>query len=297
MRSKSPNHSLTYDELNKAANRVARSILALIGEAEEPVALLFEHGPFVIVGILGILKAGKIYVSLDPALPHTRAAQMLEDSQAKLLITDTTHFSRAQELVSGKQKVLKCDDVDGSVPKENLNRSLSPEMSALILYTSGSTGLPKGVLLNHRHILVEIRTYTNDVRICSEDRLALCQSRSFALSLRNLYGALLNGATLFPYDLAREGVASLAGWIEAHRITILHLPATAFRGFLEDVEPNVMFSELRVLRLGAEPINSEDIKLFRRHFSPDCVLLHAIGPRGLSRVKSGVDEYWRFDFC
>jgi non-ribosomal peptide synthetase component F len=80
---KTPNHSLTYDELNKAANRVARSILALIGEAEEPVALLVQHGPFVIVGILAILKAGKTYVSLHPALPDARAAQMLEDSQAK----------------------------------------------------------------------------------------------------------------------------------------------------------------------------------------------------------------------
>ena len=282
---KTHHHTLTYDELNKAANRIARAILARVGEGEEPVALLLEHGAFIIAAILGILKAGKIYVSLDPALPHTRAARMLEDSQAKLLLTDTKHLLQGQQLVCGDQKFLNCDDVDASVASGNLDRPLSPETRALILYTSGSTGRPKGVLHNHRHILVEMRTYTNDVRICPEDRLALCQSCSFALSLRNLYGALLNGATLFPYDLATEGVASLADWLVTHQISILHLPGTTFRGFLEDVAPDTVFPALRVLRLGAEPINSEDIKLFRRHFSPDCVLLHAIGPSETGTIR------------
>ena len=282
---KTNNHALTYDELNKAANRVARAILAGVGEGEEPVALLFEHGVFIIAAILGILKAGKIYVSVDPAFPHTRAAHMLEDSQAKLLLTDTKHLFQAQQLARGVQKILNCDDLDTSIATGNLNRPVSAETCALILYTSGSTGRPKGVLHNHRHILVEMRTYTNDVRICPEDRLALCQSCSFALSIRNLYGAVLNGATLFPYDLATEGVTSLAEWIRTNQITILHIPATTFRGFLDGVAADTTFPALRVLRLGAEPINSGDVKLFQRHFSSLCVLLHAIGPSETGTIR------------
>jgi len=282
---KTHHHSLTYDELNKAANRIARAILACAGEGQEPVALLFEHGASIVAAILGILKAGKIYVSLDPAFPQTRAGRMLEDSQAKLLLTNTKHLFQGQQLVCGGQYILNCDDVDDSMGSGNLDRRLSSETGALILYTSGSTGHPKGVLHNHRHILVEMRNYTNDVRICLEDKLALCQSCSFALSLRNLYGALLNGATLFPYDLATEGVASLADWLVTNQISILHLPGTAFRGFLADAAPDTVFSALRVLRLGAEPINSEDVKLFHRHFSSNCVLLHAIGPSETGTIR------------
>ena len=73
---KTHHHNLTYDELNKAANRIARAILARAGEGQEPVALLFEHGASIVAAILGILKAGKIYVSLDPAFPQTRAGRI-----------------------------------------------------------------------------------------------------------------------------------------------------------------------------------------------------------------------------
>ena len=295
---KTKNHALTYDELNKAANRVARAILARVGESEEPVALLVEHGVLIVAAILGILKAGKIYVSLDPAFPHTRAAHMLEDSQAKLLLTDTKHLFQAEQLARRGQKILNCDDIDTSLATENLNRPVSPETCALILYTSGSTGRPKGVLHNHRHILVEMRTYTNDVRICPDDRLALCQSCSFALSIRNLYGALLNGATLFPYDLAAEGVTSLAEWMRTREITILHIPATTFRGFLDGVAADAMFPALRVLHLGAEPINSQDVNLFQRHFSSHCILLHAIGPSETGTIRRHfITHEWHSSDC
>ena len=271
-------HALTYDELNKAANRVARAILARLGEGEEPVALFFEHGAFIIAAILGILKAGKIYVSLDPALPQMATAYMLEDSQAKLLLTYTKHLSQARRLAQGGQQILNCDDVDTSIATGNLDRPIFPETCALILYTSGSTGRAKGVLHNHRNVLVETRNYTNDLRISPEDRLALCHSCTFANSVRNIYGALLNGATLFPYDLASEGFTALAEWMHTNRITILHTLATTFRRFLDTVAPDATFPELRILRLGGEPINREDVKRFQRHFSPHCVLVHAIGP-------------------
>jgi amino acid adenylation domain-containing protein len=278
---------VTYIELNQISNRIARAIMEHVGNGEEPIALLLEHGADLIAAIMGILKAGKIYVSVDPAFPDTRAAYMLGDSGAKLLVTNKQNLSQAQRLTQtqGGQEILNCDDIDPSTDSENLGLPISPDTRALILYTSGSTGNPKGVLHNHRNILVETKTYTNDVRICPEDRLALCQSCSFALSIRNLYGALLNGATLFLYDLAREGVASLAGWLHTKQITMLHLPATTFRGFLNDVAVDAMFPALRVLRLGAEPINSEDILLFQRHFASHCVLLHAIGPSETGTIR------------
>jgi amino acid adenylation domain-containing protein len=269
---------LTYAELNQVANRIARAVLARLGEGEEPVALLLEEGAFIIAAILGILKAGKIYVPLDPAFPHARMEYMLENSEARLLLTNGKHLFQAHRVALAGQKILDCDDVDVNIAAGNLDRPISAEAGAVILYTSGSTGRPKGVLHSHRNILVETRNYTNDVRICPEDRLSQCHSCSFVNSIRNIYGALLNGAALFPYDLAAEGVALLAKWIRTHRITIFHTLPTMFRRLFDTVAPDAAFPALRILRIGGEPINNNDVKLFQRYFSPHCMLMHVIGP-------------------
>jgi amino acid adenylation domain-containing protein len=267
----------TYTELNQVANRIARAILAHLGEGEMPVALLFEQGAFIIAAILGVLKAGKIYVPLDPTDPYTRMESMLEDSQAKLLLTNTKHLPQAHRLAQGERQILNCDDVDPNIGDGNLDRLLSPETRAFILYTSGSAGRPKGVIHNHRNILVDARNYTNYARLCPEDRLTLWHPCSYANSVRNMYGALLNGATLFPYDVAAEGFAPLAGWIRAHGITVINTLPTTFRSFCQTLAPDAAFPTVRILRLGGEAINSDDVKRFQRHFSPHCVLLHAMG--------------------
>lgn len=268
----------TYTELNQVANRIARAILSHLGEGEEPVALLFEHGAFLIAVILGVLKAGKIYMSLDPADPHTRMGSMLEDCQAKLLLTNTKHLSRARQFAQGGQQILDCDDVDANVAAGNLDRSISPEACALMLYTSGTTGRPKGVVHSHRNILVEARNYTNYARLGPEDRFTLWHACSYTNSIRNMYGALLNGATLCTYDLATEGFSPLAEWMRTHRITVIHTLPTTFRCFCQTLAPDATFPALRILRLGGESINRDDVKRYQRHFSPHCLLMHAIGP-------------------
>ena len=90
---KSRSHVLTYGELEQAANRLAQAILDRRGERVEPVALLFEKGAPLIVSILGALKAGKIFMPLNPAFPPARLRYMLDDSQAGLLVTHNTHLS------------------------------------------------------------------------------------------------------------------------------------------------------------------------------------------------------------
>ena len=269
---------LTYAELNRAANRIARIILARLGKSEETVALLFQPGTSIIKAILGVLKAGKIYVALDPAYPFARTTYMLEDCEAKLILTDSKHLSLANQLAQRRQEIVDCGDIEVGVDAENLDFSVRGNAPAFILYTSGSTGNPKGVLHNHRNVLVEVRNYTNDVRICPEDRLSVWHSFSYANSIRNLYGALLNGAAVFPYDLPNQGLMPLADWIWNNEITMIHTLATTFRAFVDTLGADAKFPSLRVLRLGGEPINKNDISSFQRHFEPHCVLMHVMGP-------------------
>jgi non-ribosomal peptide synthetase component F len=95
---KTRRHSLTYAELNGAANRAAHAILAHRAKGEKPVAFLLGHDVSLISAILGALKAGKMCVVLDPSLPRARIAYILEDSQAALLVTDSKHLASAREL-------------------------------------------------------------------------------------------------------------------------------------------------------------------------------------------------------
>jgi len=200
---------LTYRELNQAANRIAQILLARLESGETTVALLFQPGTAIVVAILGVLKAGKIYVALDPSYPQPRTAYMLEDCEATLLLTDTRHVTLANRVAQGGQAVLNCDDIDSSTAVANPNCAVGGDTAAFLLYTSGSTGNPKGVLHNHRNVLVEVRNYTSDVGIGPDDRLAVWHSFSFANSIRNLYGALMNGAAVFPYDLPGRGLMPL----------------------------------------------------------------------------------------
>ena len=101
------NRTLTYQELNHAANRVAHAILAQRGETQEPIALLMEHDSPLIVAIVGVLKAGKICVVLDPSFPKARSAFLMEDSQAGLLITDSKNLSLAKEYARDRCPIRK----------------------------------------------------------------------------------------------------------------------------------------------------------------------------------------------
>ena len=147
-----------------------------------------------------------------------------------------------------------------------------------MLYTSGTTGRPKGVVHSHRNVLVEARNYTNYARLSPGDRFTLWHSCSYTNSVRNLYAALLNGAGLFVYDLVNEGFAALAEWMLRHRITVIHTLPTTFRSFCHTLKPDAVFPALRILRLGGESINRDDVRQYQRRFAPACLLIHAIGP-------------------
>jgi len=170
---KTKGQQLTYEELNYAANRVARAILAQRGPRQEPIALLFDHDARIIPAVLGVLKAGKIYVPLDPSYPEARAAGILEDSQAELMLTDNKNYFIGQELARHVRHIINVDELDPHLSTENLSLSIPPDTLAFIVYTSGSTGQPKGVIQDHRNALHNAMRVANGLHICSADRTTL----------------------------------------------------------------------------------------------------------------------------
>ncbi|MBV9774815.1 MAG: amino acid adenylation domain-containing protein, partial [Gemmatimonadetes bacterium] len=221
---------LTYAELDRAVEGVARAILRARPAGPERVALLFEHDAAMIVGILGVLRAGKTYVPIDPLYPRERSAYVLEDSGAAALVTNRTNLELARELAGGRIPLVDVEDAaaEFDLPAAAA-QALSPEEPAYILYTSGSTGQPKGVVQSHRNVLHFIRVYTNNLRIGSDDRLTLFSSYTFDAAVMAIYGALLNGAALFPFDWREEAAAGVAGWMRREGITLYHSTPTVFR--------------------------------------------------------------------
>jgi len=282
---KTMTHMLTYDELNRLSNRIAQAILPRCGEGNEPIALVLENDAPMIAAILGVLKTGKLYVPLDPLLPRTRATYILEDSQAGLIVTNNKNLLLVNELAKKALPVISIDDLDNSLSAEPLDLSISPDTLAWMLYTSGSTGQPKGVIQNHRNVLHFVMNYTNGFHLCSEDRLTVLSSFSANAGNHDIFTALLNGASLYPLDIKEVGVGRLADWLVQHEITIYHSVPTVFRHFLESLAEETKFPDLRVIRFGGEPASKRDVELYKKYFGQDCILVNRLGSTETGTVR------------
>lgn len=268
-----PGQSLTYSELDRLSNRIAQKILDISGTDSEPVAILLDQGAMAVAAILGVLKAGKFYVPVEPSHPPSRTSAMLADLGAKLILTAREYRTLAEQL--GRQfELVVLDDLDRSLPSDNPKVAIGPDHLAYIFYTSGSTGKPKGVFDNHRNVLHNVLRYTNTLHIASTDRLSLLQSCSFSGTVSSLFGALLNGGTICPFNIRGSGPSDLAQWVNDQEITIYHSVPALFRSFLDG---DRYFPTVRLVRLEGDRASKIDFELFRQYFSPDCILVNGLG--------------------
>jgi amino acid adenylation domain-containing protein len=271
---KTTRDALTYAQLDALANRISHLILATRGSGNEPVALLFGQSALLVASIVGSLKAGKIYVPLDPLSSTPRNTAIMADSAAAVILTDTTHLDYAHEFAPSDVSLLNVDAMENVKSDEHPGLDLPSDLLAYLFYTSGSTGKPKGLADTHRNVLHNIMRYTNSLHICSDDRLTLLQSASFSGSVSSLFCALLNGATSFPFSLQLEGPDRMASWVSQEGITIYHSVPSIFRLLATGKHS---YPALRIIRLEGDQASPRDIELYKAFFPDTCTLVNGLG--------------------
>lgn len=185
---------LSYGELNRRANRLARYLVKLGVSPEVRIALCVERGPEMVIGLLGVLKSGGAYVPMDPGYPEDRLAYMLEDSHAQIVLTQRRVVERLPESVPA---LVRLDGDWERVAREgafNLEAAASQDNLAYVIYTSGSTGRPKGVGIERRGLANFVTAMSRQVGPSSGDVLLAVTSLSFDISMLEIFLPLVTGA-------------------------------------------------------------------------------------------------------
>ena len=272
---------LTYAQLDAATNRLARAIEAAVPDGRDTVGLVIGHGLSAAVAMLATLKAGKAFVPIDPRFPVERLSFMLLDSEPGVLLMDARHRDSVGRLAGPDVPIIDIDAPNDTHSHHALGGAISPEEMAGLVYTSGSTGRPKGVPITHRHMLSWVANWTNTIHICPQDRVSLLASGT-GQAIMNILLALLNGATLCPFDVRAEGVARMVRWLIDEEITSYWSSAPLFRQFVASLAGTERFPMLRVARLASDTVTPRDIESYKRVFADECILVN-----GLSLTETG----------
>ncbi|SCF12819.1 amino acid adenylation domain-containing protein [Micromonospora tulbaghiae] len=265
-------YEVTYTELAGAAGGHAAVFAAAGLRAGDRIALLTAHGAPTVAALLGALAAGCAYVPLDPGFPVTRLRHMVDAAGVTAVACAAEHRDLASTL-AGERPVVALDEVP-SAPLHPV--AADPDAPAYVLFTSGSTGVPKAVGQTHRNLAHVVGNQIAALGVGPDDRLSLLASFSFDAAIPDLYPALLTGAAVVPVDLRRQGLAHAVDQLDRHRATVLHCTPTVYR-FLLDTLGSRRLPTVRAVLLGGEQATWADAARGRDRFAPDCVLVNGYG--------------------
>jgi non-ribosomal peptide synthetase component F len=263
---------LSYARLDSWSDAIAADLLERFDASQEPVPFLLPQGPLAIAATIGILKAGKFYVPIDPSWGMQRTTELVGELDARVLLTDAEFSQALRHRIGAAIVELPPEPPGVDVPR--VQARTVADQPAYIYFTSGSTGRPKGVIDCHRNVLHNVMRYTRALNIERADRLSLLQSCGFSGTVSSMFAALLDGATSCPMDMRAETPARVAQWLDELSVTIYHSVPSLFRSV---VLAGQVFHHVRVVRLEGDRATRVDLELFRRHFTARSVLAVGLG--------------------
>ncbi|WP_343834691.1 amino acid adenylation domain-containing protein, partial [Bacillus horti] len=264
--------TLTYKELNRKANQVARVLRAQGVEPNDLVGIMADRSLEMIIGLVGVLKSGGAYVPIDPDYPEERISFILENSNSRYLLTQ--HHLLSKIKFSGVTLNLGSEELY-SGPTENLDEVNQSSDLAYMMYTSGSTGQPKGTLTRHYNISRLVKN-TNYIQLEADDCILQLSSFSFDGSTFDIFGALLNGARLVL--LRKENLLDLkqlSDTIRQEGITVFFITTALFNALVEESIESL--NNIRKVFFGGEKTSKYHVEKAIHYLGPNRVV-NVYGP-------------------
>nr|MDQ2769405.1 amino acid adenylation domain-containing protein [Bacteroidota bacterium] len=269
---KSDGLTLTYRELNERGNQVAHYLRHECGlQHQEKVAVMVNRSERIIIGIIGILKAGGWYIPIDLSSPPERIQFFIEDSECRLVLTETELCTAG--LAGAGSRLFALADCQAQ-PRSPLPRQLADFDLAYMIYTSGTTGKPKGAMVYHLSLANHVNWFRRQFGLTPADSTMLLNSYSFDGCYSYIWATLTSGGTLHvPTDSFFDPDKTLA-YIKQEGVTFLKMVPSTFgvlvnsRTFDEDTDA---CRSVRIIKQGGETINVKNLRKYLGHY-PEAVL-------------------------
>ncbi|MET9014501.1 amino acid adenylation domain-containing protein [Streptomyces olivaceoviridis] len=266
--------TLTYASLDRRANRLAHALVARAVRPGDVVGLHAGRTAELVVGILGILKAGAAWLPLDPGQPRERLAGMTEDAACRVVLSDRPAGDRPERWLDLAET--EAEGATGEHPPPGIGHA--PDRLAYVIFTSGSTGRPKGVAVEHRSVLALFANWHARMGTVPGEAGSAWSSIGFDASVHELLLPLTTGGVLHivPEEL-RGDPEELLGWMREHRIAQAFLPPAYVKWIDEDPAGRLRGLRLRTLLTGVEPIPEAALHRMTRHL-PGLRVCFGYGP-------------------
>jgi len=272
---------VSYGALNRQASQLAHHLRMLGMQDRDNIAICVERSPQLITGIVAIIKANGAYVPLDPDYPDDRIAFMLTDTRARLIITTRQHAERLRRLADITLPPIVCLDDDAAAIATNSDNwhstadNSNGEQLAYVMYTSGSTGMPKGVMVPQRGITRLVQN-TNYIELDKNDVTGHISNVSFDAATLEIWGALLNGGRIA--GISKDTLLNREKFKQAlidKRVSAMFITVTLFNLYVS--EDASMFASVKNLLVGGEALDPNKIRAVLAA-NPPRRLLNGYGP-------------------
>lgn len=271
----SDSRPLSYAQVLTASRHLAAQLAPLPDKTPEICAILLPTDSAHLIAVISTLLAGRVWLSLDPNYPDERLALMLAETRPTVIITSAALAPRAASLQSGARLLRWTPCLTSSATLNLPPLPNDPWRPAAIFFTSGSTGRPKSAVHTHASIQADIARQTRDLKVTPDDRFDLLFSASFSAFLSPVFGALLTGASVHIFPLRLKSAAALRDWLAANAITVSTMSVSGYRRLLAELHAP-SFPAMRIISVGAEPLDRSDYVAFGRFFPSTCLLQNAL---------------------
>jgi len=277
------NCSLTYQEVNEKANKLAHYFINNYGiKPDVLIALFLDRSEYMLIAILAVLKAGGAYVPIDPGSPEERFQYILKDTNAKVILTNKHHQVRLEGCVDLEVKVLSIDSIVLETElqfysSENPTIFCLSTNLAYVIYTSGTSGQPKGVMIEHGSVINYTDNIINRFSVTQYDKCLMISDYNFDLGYTSLFGAIFLGGEL--NIISKNSVLSLdsmINYIHDKKISVIKTTPLYFKSLIDYCEQNplkICRNSIKII-LGGEKLTSDILDFLSNKYEYNQVLLY-----------------------